>query len=219
MATNRPAQRTSERGDRGALCRRPGAETTSWCASQTRRKAAEKAGKGRRAPFALTRGRRAVCRRPAVCRTFVDGETRTRTGDTTIFSPAAASLESRRKSCIPSCSRRCLVAVGSPQIPGVWSPFGRCKPARLPIDARSAVARRRGSTRLMVAPTHRPLAERAGRRTPLRRYALPPEGRQRGRSDRELTRDEVRALAHRRDRDWLRDEPPGAGDRLPFFES
>ena len=33
-----------------------------------------------------------------------------------------------------------------------------------------------------------------------------------------LTRDEVRALAHRRDRDWLRDEPPGAGDQQPFFE-
>ena len=33
-----------------------------------------------------------------------------------------------------------------------------------------------------------------------------------------LTRDEVRALAHRRDRDWLRDEPPGVGDQQPFFE-
>jgi hypothetical protein len=34
-----------------------------------------------------------------------------------------------------------------------------------------------------------------------------------------LTRDEVRALAHRRDRDWLRDDPLGPGDRQPFFES
>ena len=34
-----------------------------------------------------------------------------------------------------------------------------------------------------------------------------------------LTRDEVRALAHRRDRDWLRDEPAGAGDQQPFFGS
>jgi hypothetical protein len=33
-----------------------------------------------------------------------------------------------------------------------------------------------------------------------------------------LTRDEVRALAHRRDRDWLRDDAPGAGDRQPYFE-
>ena len=32
-----------------------------------------------------------------------------------------------------------------------------------------------------------------------------------------LTRDEVRALAHRRDRQWLRDNPPGAGDQRPFF--
>lgn len=34
-----------------------------------------------------------------------------------------------------------------------------------------------------------------------------------------LTRDDVRALAHRRDRDWLRDDPHGPGDRQPFFES
>jgi hypothetical protein len=34
-----------------------------------------------------------------------------------------------------------------------------------------------------------------------------------------LTRDEVRALADRRDRDWLRDDPRGPGDRQPFFES
>jgi hypothetical protein len=33
-----------------------------------------------------------------------------------------------------------------------------------------------------------------------------------------LTRHEVRALAHRRDRDWLRDEAHGAGDEQPFFE-
>jgi hypothetical protein len=34
-----------------------------------------------------------------------------------------------------------------------------------------------------------------------------------------LTRDEVRALARRRDRDWLLDDPRGTGDRQPFFES
>ena len=34
-----------------------------------------------------------------------------------------------------------------------------------------------------------------------------------------LTHDEVRALAHRRDRDWLRDEPPAASDQQPFFGS
>jgi hypothetical protein len=33
-----------------------------------------------------------------------------------------------------------------------------------------------------------------------------------------LTRDEVRALAHRRDRDWLRDEATGTGGQQPFFE-
>jgi hypothetical protein len=32
-----------------------------------------------------------------------------------------------------------------------------------------------------------------------------------------LTRDEIRALAHRRDRQWLRDDPPGTGDQQPFF--
>jgi hypothetical protein len=32
-----------------------------------------------------------------------------------------------------------------------------------------------------------------------------------------LTRDEVRALAHRRDRQWLRDDPRGPGDQQPFF--
>jgi hypothetical protein len=34
-----------------------------------------------------------------------------------------------------------------------------------------------------------------------------------------LTRDEVRALAHRRDRQWLRDGSPGTGDQQPFFGS
>ena len=32
-----------------------------------------------------------------------------------------------------------------------------------------------------------------------------------------LTRDQVRALAHRRDRQWLRDEPPRDSDQQPFF--
>ena len=32
-----------------------------------------------------------------------------------------------------------------------------------------------------------------------------------------LTRDQVRALAHRRDCQWLRDDPRGAGDQQPFF--
>jgi hypothetical protein len=32
-----------------------------------------------------------------------------------------------------------------------------------------------------------------------------------------LTRDQVRALAHRRDRQWLRDDPRGPGDQQPFF--
>jgi hypothetical protein len=34
-----------------------------------------------------------------------------------------------------------------------------------------------------------------------------------------LTRSQVRALAHRRDRQWLRDDPPGRGDQQPFFGS
>jgi hypothetical protein len=34
-----------------------------------------------------------------------------------------------------------------------------------------------------------------------------------------LTRNEVRALACRRDREWLRDEPPVGGDTQPFFSS
>ena len=34
-----------------------------------------------------------------------------------------------------------------------------------------------------------------------------------------LTRSQVRALAHRRDRQWLRDDPPAAGDQQPFFGS
>jgi hypothetical protein len=34
-----------------------------------------------------------------------------------------------------------------------------------------------------------------------------------------LTRSQVRALAHRRDRQWLRDDPPGGGDQQPFFGS
>jgi hypothetical protein len=34
-----------------------------------------------------------------------------------------------------------------------------------------------------------------------------------------LTRNEVRALAHRRDRQWLRDDPRGEGDQQPFFGS
>ena len=32
-----------------------------------------------------------------------------------------------------------------------------------------------------------------------------------------LTRSQVRALTHRRDRQWLRDDPLGAGDQQPFF--
>jgi hypothetical protein len=32
-----------------------------------------------------------------------------------------------------------------------------------------------------------------------------------------LTRDQVRALAHCRDRQWLRDDPRGPGDQQPFF--
>ena len=32
-----------------------------------------------------------------------------------------------------------------------------------------------------------------------------------------LTRDQVRALAHRRDRQWLRDDPRSPGDQQPFF--
>jgi hypothetical protein len=34
-----------------------------------------------------------------------------------------------------------------------------------------------------------------------------------------LTRSQVRALAHSRDRQWLRDDPRGAGDQQPFFGS
>lgn len=34
-----------------------------------------------------------------------------------------------------------------------------------------------------------------------------------------LTRDQVRALAHRRDHQWLLDDPRGAGDQQPFFGS
>lgn len=34
-----------------------------------------------------------------------------------------------------------------------------------------------------------------------------------------LTRHEVRALAHRRNREWLGDDPPGTGDQQPFFGS
>ena len=33
-----------------------------------------------------------------------------------------------------------------------------------------------------------------------------------------LTRDEVRALAHRRDGEWLRDDPRSPGDQQPFFD-
>jgi hypothetical protein len=35
----------------------------------------------------------------------------------------------------------------------------------------------------------------------------------------DLTRNQVRALAHRRDRQWLRDEPPSDRDQQPFFSS
>jgi len=47
---------------------------------------AEKAGKGRRALLKLTDVLLARQRKAPICRPFSDGETRTRTGDTTIFS-------------------------------------------------------------------------------------------------------------------------------------
>jgi hypothetical protein len=34
-----------------------------------------------------------------------------------------------------------------------------------------------------------------------------------------LTGDQVRALAHRRDRQWLRDDPRSPGDQQPFFDA
>jgi integrase len=76
------------------------------------------------------------------------------------------------------------ISANSGRLVAVWemqagaSPNRRALGGGAPVVAGAAAwVRRRGSTRLMVAPTHRPLAERAGRRTPLRRYALPPEGR------------------------------------------
>jgi hypothetical protein len=51
-----------------------------------RGKGAEKAGKGRRDNFGLSAAARILAWNPLRCRPFLDGETRTRTGDTTIFS-------------------------------------------------------------------------------------------------------------------------------------
>jgi len=99
-------------------------------------------------------------------------ETRIRTAGTTIFSRAAAFLESRRKPCISAYFQSCRTAIRSPQIPALWSRFGRWKPARLPIGACSAVAR---SGARAVAPYvqtsqvswgNAPLAERARPRAP-----------------------------------------------------
>jgi hypothetical protein len=45
---------------------------------------AEKAGKGRRDDFGLSGAARDTCAKRSACRPFRDGETRTRTGDTTI---------------------------------------------------------------------------------------------------------------------------------------
>jgi hypothetical protein len=60
--------------------------------------------------------------------------------ETTIFSRATAFLESRRKPCISQLLSIVPEAIRSPQIPAIWSRFGRWKPARLPIGACSAVA-------------------------------------------------------------------------------
>ena len=65
-------------------------------ASRTRRlrveNGAEKAGKGRRARFGRCGVSRRSLRTPRFCRPFMSGETRTRTGDTTIFSRVELAL-------------------------------------------------------------------------------------------------------------------------------
>jgi hypothetical protein len=54
---------------------------------------AEKAGKGRRDDFGLSGAARTLAPTPTLCRPFLDGETRTRTGDTTIFRRGNQTLE------------------------------------------------------------------------------------------------------------------------------
>src|SRR5215207_4409792 len=54
---------------------------------------AEKAGKGRRNDFGLSGAARTRAPNAALCRPFRDGETRTRTGDTTIFSRGSTTGE------------------------------------------------------------------------------------------------------------------------------
>ena len=64
-----------------------------------------------------------------------DGETRTRTGDTTIFSRAVACLERARKCCKYAGYRGSTKSRQAPQIPFFSRRFGRCQVPRLPIAA------------------------------------------------------------------------------------
>ena len=61
------------------------------------------------------------------------GETRTRTGDTTIFRRAVVSLERRGKRCKFAASSRAGACLQTPQTPWVPCGFGRRGAARLPI--------------------------------------------------------------------------------------
>jgi len=58
-----------------------------------RENGAEKARKGRRDDFGLSGAARTLAPNTALCRPFRDGETRTRTGDTTIFRQMLRTLE------------------------------------------------------------------------------------------------------------------------------
>jgi hypothetical protein len=63
---------------------------------------------------------------------FREGETRTRTGDTTIFSRAVPPLERPRNPCKRARSERRARSTGSPQIPVFPRRFGRWQAVHLP---------------------------------------------------------------------------------------
>jgi hypothetical protein len=66
---------------------------TSTCPSE----GAEKARKGPQEPLSRSSVARHELQTPQDCRPLFDGETRTRTGDTTIFRQMSATLEQTRK--------------------------------------------------------------------------------------------------------------------------
>jgi hypothetical protein len=71
---------------------------------------------------------------------FSDGETRTRTGDTTIFSRAVVSLERHRNRCKSAASRQAEGTTERPQIPVFPFRFGRWVAPRLPISVGKSVS-------------------------------------------------------------------------------